>query len=160
MEALHILMVRAVSTRMFLGLKLPNNGPNLSHLFFADDSIFVGAWEEGNLKTLRRVLRIFHMMSGLKVNHNKSFLYGIGLNDEEIGNMASVLNCKAGHLPFTYLGLKVGANMNRVVNWKEVIDKFNKRLSNWKAKLLSFAGRITLVKSVLGSLPNYFFITV
>ncbi|KAJ0811025.1 putative RNA-directed DNA polymerase [Helianthus annuus] len=156
MEALHVLMVRAVSSGIIQGVKMPNNGLILSHLFFADDSIFMGEWDEGNLKNLRRVLRIFYMMSGLKVNHNKSFLYGIGSSEEVIGNMASVLNCKAGSIPFTYLGLRVGANMNRLVNWKEVLDKFNKRLSNWKAKLLSFAGRITLVKSVLGSLPNYY----
>ncbi|GKF41143.1 hypothetical protein Tco_0124485, partial [Tanacetum coccineum] len=34
---------------------------------------------------------------------------------------------------------------------------FQNRLSNWKAKTLSFGGRLTLVKSVLGSLGVYYF---
>uniref|UniRef100_A0A251SB85 Reverse transcriptase domain, Reverse transcriptase zinc-binding domain protein n=1 Tax=Helianthus annuus TaxID=4232 RepID=A0A251SB85_HELAN len=70
--------------------------------------------------------------------------------------MAIILKCRAGSFLLGYLGLKVGANMNRIMNWKDVIDTFNKRLSSWKAKLLSFAGRLPLVKSVLGSLPNYY----
>ncbi|KAJ0450914.1 putative RNA-directed DNA polymerase [Helianthus annuus] len=156
MEALHVLMAKAVETGVFKGLALPNSGPRLTHLFFADDSIFLGLWDKDNLCSIRRILRVFFLMSGLKVNHSKSCLYGIGLTDSEVENMAGTLNCKMGQLPFTYLGLKVGANMNRVCNWKEVIDKFHKRLSNWKARLLSFAGRLTLVKAVLGSLPNYF----
>ena len=37
-----------------------------------------------------------------------------------------------------------------------MFDRVNKRLSNWKLKLLSIGGRLTLVKSVLGSLGIYY----
>ncbi|GKD50972.1 RNA-directed DNA polymerase, eukaryota, reverse transcriptase zinc-binding domain protein [Tanacetum coccineum] len=40
-----------------------------------------------------------------------------------------------------------------------IIDRFFKRISNWKAKALSFGGRLTLTKSVLGSLGVYYFFT-
>ncbi|XP_071694267.1 uncharacterized mitochondrial protein AtMg00310-like [Rutidosis leptorrhynchoides] len=36
-----------------------------------------------------------------------------------------------------------------------LIDRFNKRLSTWKANLLSIGGHLTLVKSVPGSIGNY-----
>nr|GFA90871.1 reverse transcriptase domain, reverse transcriptase zinc-binding domain protein [Tanacetum cinerariifolium] len=39
---------------------------------------------------------------------------------------------------------------------KPMIDKFNKKLSSWKAKLLSIGGRLTLLKSVMGSLAIYY----
>ncbi|KAJ9561058.1 hypothetical protein OSB04_006218 [Centaurea solstitialis] len=38
-----------------------------------------------------------------------------------------------------------------------VIEKIEKRLGSWKSRLMSFDGRFTLVKLVLGSLPLYFF---
>ncbi|XP_021971406.1 uncharacterized protein LOC110866570 [Helianthus annuus] len=46
--------------------------------------------------------------------------------------------------------------MKRTKFWKPVIDKLSAKLSRWKANHLSFAGRMTLAKSVLGSLPSYF----
>ncbi|GKE42028.1 hypothetical protein Tco_1469312, partial [Tanacetum coccineum] len=39
-------------------------------------------------------------------------------------------------------------------NWGILVDKFNERLSNWKAMSLSFGGRFTIIKSVLGSLAT------
>nr|GEY13678.1 hypothetical protein [Tanacetum cinerariifolium] len=57
------------------------------------------------------------------------------------------------------LGLPIGSNMSRCSNWFLLIDRFQKRLSNWKAKTLSIGGRITLTKVVLGSLGVYFFFT-
>ncbi|KAJ0842900.1 putative reverse transcriptase zinc-binding domain-containing protein [Helianthus annuus] len=46
--------------------------------------------------------------------------------------------------------------MKRVKFWQPVVERFNKKLSKWKAKNLSFAGRVTLAKAVLGSLPSYY----
>lgn len=37
-----------------------------------------------------------------------------------------------------------------------LIDKVRKRLSGWEGKMLSLARTVTLVKSVLQSIPNYF----
>jgi hypothetical protein len=38
-----------------------------------------------------------------------------------------------------------------------VVDAMTKRLNSWSSRLLSYGGRITLINSVLGSLPLYFF---
>jgi hypothetical protein len=40
-------------------------------------------------------------------------------------------------------------------DWQGVIDRFEKRLSTWKAKFLSSGGRLVLLNSVLSSLPIF-----
>ncbi|PWA74343.1 reverse transcriptase domain, Reverse transcriptase zinc-binding domain protein [Artemisia annua] len=104
-----------------------------------------------NLKNLLRILRCFHLASGLKVNLSKSAIYGVGVDRNEVDWMASTLKCTPGSLPFNYLGLPVGANMSIGCHWSPIIDKVQKRLSSWKARCLSIGGRLTLVKSVLVS---------
>ncbi|KAJ0732921.1 putative RNA-directed DNA polymerase [Helianthus annuus] len=157
MEALTGIMKKAVSEGIFKGLRVSAAGPVLSHLIYADDVVFMGEWSSENAINLRRILRCFHLASGLKVNLAKCSLFGIGVSDVEVQLLANILSCKRGSFPFKHLGLVVGANMNLIRNWKPVIDVFKKRLSIWKAKNLSYGGRITLLKSVLNSLPTYFF---
>ncbi|GKF80194.1 hypothetical protein Tco_0238796, partial [Tanacetum coccineum] len=57
--------------------------------------------------------------------------------------------------PFKYLGILVGDNMSSRKAWDETINKMKKRLSRWKLNTLSVGGRLTLLKSVLGSTPIY-----
>nr|GFD16052.1 RNA-directed DNA polymerase, eukaryota [Tanacetum cinerariifolium] len=57
--------------------------------------------------------------------------------------------------PFKYLGILVGDNMSSIKAWDETISKMKKRLSRWKLNTLSVGGRLTLLKSVLGSTPIY-----
>ncbi|KAJ0909970.1 putative reverse transcriptase zinc-binding domain-containing protein [Helianthus annuus] len=93
---------------------------------------------------------------GLKINHRKCKLFGVGVHNAEVARLASRLNCEAGSLPFLYLGVPIGANMKRAKFWNPVVERVSARLSKWKARHLSFAGRLTLAKSVLGSIPAYY----
>ncbi|GJX32994.1 hypothetical protein Tco_0242849 [Tanacetum coccineum] len=118
---------------------------------------FFGEWNKENARSLMCILRCFEEVSGLRVNYVKSKLYGLGVSEEESGSMAKWIGCDVEEFPFTYLGLLIGENMNRLNAWKPVVDKFKNWLADWKEKTMSFGGRLTLVKLVLGSMPLYYF---
>lgn len=112
-----------MSKNLFHGVKIPIGGPAISHLFYANDALFVGTWVSSNFSNLARVLKCFHIASGLNVNFHKSKVFGIEVFSNEVSSCARNLGCEAA----------------------------------WNAKYLSFGGRLTLVKSFLGSLRVFFF---
>nr|GEZ34625.1 RNA-directed DNA polymerase, eukaryota, reverse transcriptase zinc-binding domain protein [Tanacetum cinerariifolium] len=99
----------------------------ISHLFYADDAIFIGQWSQCNFDTIIRVLDVFYRASGLRINMNKSNL----------------------------MGSKVGDPMSRIQSWHDVTEGMHTRLPKWKLKTLSIGGRLTLLKSVLYTIPIY-----
>lgn len=54
-----------------------------------------------------------------------------------------------------YLGVRIFHRKTTATNFSELLDKVHYRLAGWKRKLLSFAARLTLVKSVLTTIPTY-----
>ncbi|GJY92145.1 RNA-directed DNA polymerase, eukaryota, reverse transcriptase zinc-binding domain protein [Tanacetum coccineum] len=128
---------------------------HLSHMFYADDVIFMGQCSESNIDTIVKVLECFHRASGLRINMSKSKLLGISVEVEKVEQAAAKIGCTILNTPFTYLGSKVGGFMSRIHSWKETMEGMVTRLSKWKLKALSIGGRLTLLKSILGSMSIY-----
>jgi hypothetical protein len=66
-----------------------------------------------------------------------------------------VFPSKIAKLPGKYLGLPLHFRTAKRIELQPLVDKINKRLAGWKGRLLSKAGRETLVKSVLSAQPIY-----
>ncbi|GJX67289.1 hypothetical protein Tco_0303016 [Tanacetum coccineum] len=110
----------------FTGIRF-DDSLTLSHLFYADDAVFIGKWDRANILTIvRKFLRQLTLLGVL--------LFPLRSSD---------------------LGVKVGMSPSRRKAWDEIIGKVSNRLSKWKIKTLSVGGRLTLIKSVLTSLPLY-----
>nr|KAJ0190504.1 hypothetical protein LSAT_V11C800409410 [Lactuca sativa] len=123
--------------------------------------------------------RCFSMMKLLKTNlHNKigvDFLndvliynvekealgkckiFGIVVTHTEVTKTTNRLGCEHGNLPFIYIGIPIGSSMKRSNNWWPLVERFNSKLSMWKANCLLKGGRFTLCKYVLRSLGSYLF---
>nr|GEV57963.1 ribonuclease H-like domain-containing protein [Tanacetum cinerariifolium] len=108
----------------------------------------------GNIQFVLKLLRLvsfticFEEVYGLRVNYNKNKLYGIGVNERELSDMALWMGCSVGEIPFTYLDLPIGADMRRINSWNMVVDKFKMRVGEELEGLgLEFASNC---KGVLG----------
>ena len=66
-----------------------------------------------------------------------------------------LLGCNTGAFPMRYLGIPIHYKKLSNADWLKVQERFEKRLRSWKGKNLSTGGRLTLINSVLSSLPMY-----
>jgi hypothetical protein len=55
-----------------------------------------------------------------------------------------------------YLGMPLGASFKSISIWNGVIEKVERRLARWKKLYLSKGGRVTLIHSILSSIPTYY----
>ncbi|GJU43717.1 retrovirus-related pol polyprotein from transposon TNT 1-94 [Tanacetum coccineum] len=157
MQGLHNALSIAVSSGLIRGVKFGSPEVTISHIFYADDVIITTEWNSNDLDNIIRVLQVFYLASSLKINIQKSNIYGIEVSDVDVSSMASNSGCASGSFPFTYLGLPIGSNVSLTSSWQVLLDKFQSKLSLWKENLLSVGGRHTLIKAVLGSIGIYYF---
>ncbi|GKB16653.1 RNA-directed DNA polymerase, eukaryota [Tanacetum coccineum] len=117
---------------------------------------FEKAYDSVRCDYLDDVLNKFGFASVLRMNLHKSKLIGIVVEDEKVSRSAMKMRCCTLKTPFSYLGIKVGGTMSRIKSWDKIVAKLHSRLSKWKMKTLSIRGRLTLLKSVLGSTHIYY----
>ncbi|GJV65700.1 RNA-directed DNA polymerase, eukaryota [Tanacetum coccineum] len=122
MESLHISFNNILNSGLYKGIRI-DESLTLSHLFYADDAVFLGKWDKTNVITIVNMLKCFYLAPGLKINIQKSKIMGIGTSQEEVDVAANVIGCNTFSSPFNYLGVKVGSSSSRSNFWDEVIAK-------------------------------------
>jgi hypothetical protein len=60
-----------------------------------------------------------------------------------------------GSLPIKYLGIPIHFRRLKNGEWKPIEDRFERKLSSWIGKFLSYGDRLILINSVLSSLPMF-----
>lgn len=66
-----------------------------------------------------------------------------------------ILPITRAYLPSVYLGIPIFFGISRQSQFNQLLDSLRARLDGWKAKCLSFAGRLIMMKHVLSSVPLY-----
>ncbi|GLT32300.1 hypothetical protein SLA2020_069760 [Shorea laevis] len=143
--------------REWKGTKLGKRGPIISHLFFADDLIFVGKASLSNATYLENLLAFFCQRSSQKINLSKSkILFSHNVTVETKLNICAKLNIPETHSLGKYLGFPISPKRLSKADCSFIVDKVRSKLTSWKAGMLSKAGRVTLASSVLSTIPNYY----
>ena len=106
-------------------------------------------------RNMKLVLCLFEQLSGLKINFHKSeLLFFVRAKDEQEA-YKQLFGCGIGSMPFTYLGIPIHHRKLSNKEWKCIEDRFEKKLSCWKGKLMSYGGRLILINLVLTSMPMF-----
>jgi hypothetical protein len=137
---LHPILPRAASLRCSL---------------YADDAAIFANPDCNELHRLSQILNFFGNCSGLRVNLNKTEVFPIRCDEATVTEALIDFPGKIGKFPGKYLGLPLHTRQLRRVDVQPLLDKIGGRIPGWKGKLLSMAGRETLVKCVLTSQPIY-----
>ena len=127
----------------------------VSQLLFAYNTILIYDALAENLLHISVVLLCSKVVLGLKVNLSKSEVELVA----EVGNvegLVELLCCKVGSKPMTYLAMLLGSPYKATAICNFALEKMEKRFAEWEKTSLSKGVHLTLLKSMLSSLPSYF----
>ena len=90
---------------------------------------------------------------GLVTNFSKCATYPVACSSLQLEGLLDVIPCEVKAFPCKYLGLPLHTRALRKVDVQPLIDRIAAKLPAWKAKFLDHFGRLTLVNSMLTSMP-------
>ncbi|XP_042482559.1 uncharacterized protein LOC122062958 [Macadamia integrifolia] len=102
-----------------------------------------------SLEVIMHSLQLFESVSGLCVNSRKSLIFLSGVSEPVKASLLALIGFSLVHLPVKYLGLTLIPTRLSAHHYTPMLDLIRKRLQLWKGKLLSFAGRLELIRYVL-----------
>ncbi|KAL8462267.1 hypothetical protein ACS0TY_033349 [Phlomoides rotata] len=153
-----------VSAKMYIALSLPFTvdgvTTTLSQIHLTktlgpdDDTLIFGRVTMTKLMQVRDVLRIYEEASGQCINLNKSdIMFSAGISDERGESLVEVLGVRRVLYHSIYLGVLIPRGCTSI--FLDLVDRVTKKLRGWKSKTLSFAGKLTLIKSIVQAIPTY-----
>jgi len=150
MEFFSVMMNHYASTNM-IPSPFVKKGVIISHLMFANYLIVFSKATIGAAANLKHFLQHFRDFIGLGVNWLKSAIFYANCHEEDQTAISSILAIQRGTHPIRYLGVPLSSKRLNFNDCQSLLAKVQQRLSGWKAKVISYASRLELIKSTLSS---------
>ena len=113
-EVLSVMMETAAKKGLFRGIVLGKSSAQITHLQYADDTIVFIEDSLASIQGVKLVQQSFQLLSGLKINFDKSTLYSAERSKQMLVDGAKILKCKEGTWPLKYLGIDIGKSSKRI----------------------------------------------
>ncbi|XP_056862412.1 uncharacterized protein LOC130510091 [Raphanus sativus] len=126
----------------------------ISHLMFADDVMVFFDGTSSSLHGISECLDDFATWSGLQMNPSKTELFTSGIDQTESAAIVSY-GFPSGKFPVRYLGLPLMSRKLKISEYAPLVTKITARFQSWSAKILSFAGRLQLLKTVIFGIVSF-----
>ena len=102
-----------------------------------------------------KILREYEMASGQKMNREKTSLFFNKNTTMEAQDSIKGKNIPVIKQHEQYLGLPSLVSKGKKKAFNKIKDQVGKKIAGWKGKLISCAGRETLIKAVAQATPTY-----
>ncbi|XP_019240565.1 PREDICTED: uncharacterized protein LOC109220557 [Nicotiana attenuata] len=127
---------------------------NIIQMGFADDLLLFCRGDVVSTQLLYKQFQQFSMASGLIANQGKSAVYFGGV-PEQIQQQIIRLGFSVGTLPFRYLGVPLGSKRLTIGQCHPILERMVRRVTSWTSKMLSYVGRLQLIRSVLIAIEKF-----
>ena len=155
-EGLHRMIQRAACNGDIKGVSICRNGPKLTHLFFADDSLLFCRATIQECRKIMDILAAYEEVSGQRLNREKTTLFfSKSTTLDHQAQIMEELGVSELKQYEDYLGLPALVGRNKKASFGKIKQRVWKRMQGWEGKLLSQAGREILIKSVIQAIPTY-----
>uniref|UniRef100_A0A803P323 Reverse transcriptase domain-containing protein n=1 Tax=Cannabis sativa TaxID=3483 RepID=A0A803P323_CANSA len=155
-EVLSRLLLQAEFNGRLTGFKVCPQSPSISHLMFADDTFLFCKASLEEIDVLKTCLQRYCMWSGQMINYSKSaVVFSSNANDSLRSSIVDALGVRRMEASEVFLGNPLFFTKSKTRDFNFVVDKVKNRLEGWRCKLLSQAGRTTLLNSVITNIPIY-----
>jgi hypothetical protein len=129
--------------------------PDFPIIQYADDTLIIMKADAHQLCCLKAILQTFAESTRLKINYRKTSMIPINVSEERLTHFANTISCQTRGLPFTYLGLPLGTTRPSLEFFLPMVLRVERRLCSI-VDFLTYGGKLTMVKSVLASLPIFY----
>ena len=134
---------------MYSWLRPCPQGPRTSHIFFVDDGIIFCQATREECSQLAQILETYEQASGQQLNREKRSLFFSHNTPEDLQDaITHYFGAEVIRQHETYLGLPSIVGRSKQNTFRALKERLSNKLSNWKEKLLSQAGKEVLIKSV------------
>ncbi|XP_074283552.1 uncharacterized protein LOC141608099 [Silene latifolia] len=107
------------------------------------------------VQAVANALQFFGSISGLEPNNEKTDIYFGGVSDNIKLRIKNLTGYSEGTFPFKYLGLPLHDSHLHGHMYDALLSKIHQCITHWTTKLLSYAGRLQLLNSILFGLEGY-----